>query len=819
LAAGRLQKDAQAKYLNSPETPLFHKGATLYNLHRARKAAHDKGQLIAVEGYVDVIAMTRAGFAEAVAPLGTALTEEQLALMWRMTGEPILCFDGDKAGIKAAHRAIDVALPHLSPGRTCALPSCPAGRTRTSCCARPGPEAIAEVVNRPRSFVDVLFAREVEREPLDTPERRADLEKRLRDLVGQIKDEVVRKHYREALEERLKALFQASRRTAGGGQGSGGAQGRRRAPWRPVPARAADPEVTGAVSSRLTQTALFRGASAPHPREVALVLAAINQPIIIEREAERSPRWNSSSRSLQALRAVVLDLAGHGEHRSVEEIRESILARGGGEALRQAEAHVTPGEAWVLAESAPDEALDRWRDAAHLHIRERPYLKRCEKSVKKSRDSDEQALDELMGLSSDGKCSSSHTSGRVCPESAGFFCPYLLPAQDGHSDCRGRSGMDKESLSRSRVKPVADAAALVKADFRCGRAAERQELTGSVTMAKQPAKKDEAQAQGGETADSPLLDLSDAAVKRLIKLAKKRGFVTIDEINGLMPSEEVTSEQIEDILAMFNEMGVNVVEKEEADDAEAAEGEDADDEPEAFRNRRRKLPVKAETREPVDRTDDPVRMYLREMGSVELLSREGEIAIAKRIEAGREAMIAGLCESPLTFQAIIIWRDELEDGKVLLRDIIDLEATYAGPDGKQAPKVDPPADDMLDTPKPRAAIPTMTRTARPARPSRKPKISTTNLTAACRCRRWKPISSRACSKRSAALPTTTRSCAASQDRMSRTSSPQSKSLSPAARSANTRSSRKRSSPTSSPCRSTRTASMRWSSSFMTSTSG
>ena len=220
-------------------------------------------------------------------------------------------------------------------------------------------------------------------------------------------------------------------------------------------------------------------------------------------------------------------------------------------------------------------------------------------------------------------------------------------------------------------------------------------------MAKQPAKKDEAQAQG-ETPDSPLLDLSDAAVKRLIKLAKKRGFVTIDEINGLMPSEEVTSEQIEDILAMFNEMGVNVVEKEEADDAEGEAAEEEADEPEAGESQP-KLPVKAEAREPVDRTDDPVRMYLREMGSVELLSREGEIAIAKRIEAGREAMIAGLCESPLTFQAIIIWRDELEEGKVLLRDIIDLEATYAGPDGKQAPKADVPPDDFSDAPKPARA--------------------------------------------------------------------------------------------------------------------
>jgi RNA polymerase primary sigma factor len=193
-----------------------------------------------------------------------------------------------------------------------------------------------------------------------------------------------------------------------------------------------------------------------------------------------------------------------------------------------------------------------------------------------------------------------------------------------------------------------------------------------------------------ETPDAPLplLDLSDAAVKKLIRAAKKRGYVTVDQINAVMPSEEVNSEQIEDILAMFSEMGVNVVETEEAEQEEERAEEPEADEPEPENELvevQQKVPAKAETKEPTERTDDPVRMYLREMGSVELLSREGEIAIAKRIEAGREAMIAGLCESPLSFQAIIIWRDELNEGKVFLRDIIDLEATYAGPDAKAMP--------------------------------------------------------------------------------------------------------------------------------------
>ena len=195
----------------------------------------------------------------------------------------------------------------------------------------------------------------------------------------------------------------------------------------------------------------------------------------------------------------------------------------------------------------------------------------------------------------------------------------------------------------------------------------------------------------------PLLDLSDAAVKKMIKQAKKRGYVTYEQLNAVMPSEEVTSEKIEDILAMMNEMGINVVETEEAeaDDEESREeAEEEESEGGELVEVQAKPPAKSEAKEPAERTDDPVRMYLREMGSVELLSREGEIAIAKRIEAGREAMIAGLCESPLSFQAVIIWRDELNEGKVFLRDIIDLEATYAGPDAKGAPAVapgDPPA--------------------------------------------------------------------------------------------------------------------------------
>jgi RNA polymerase primary sigma factor len=219
---------------------------------------------------------------------------------------------------------------------------------------------------------------------------------------------------------------------------------------------------------------------------------------------------------------------------------------------------------------------------------------------------------------------------------------------------------------------------------------ERRDMASKAKTAQTKDEAPEKEAEGAPDTPLPLLDLSDAGVKKMIKAAKKRGYVTYEQLNAVMPSEEVTSEQIEDTLAMLSEMGINVIENEDADtddnEEKAADevADDDDEEPgsELVESKAKPLAT-TEKKEPSERTDDPVRMYLREMGSVELLSREGEIAIAKRIEAGREAMIAGLCESPLTFQAIIIWRDELADGKVFLRDIIDLEATYAGPDAKQ----------------------------------------------------------------------------------------------------------------------------------------
>src|SRR5260221_8252556 len=221
--------------------------------------------------------------------------------------------------------------------------------------------------------------------------------------------------------------------------------------------------------------------------------------------------------------------------------------------------------------------------------------------------------------------------------------------------------------------------------FRTSRAAPARERLMATKTNATPQKEEVPKNEGPETPpDSPPLNLSDAAVKKLIRSAKKRGYVAHDQINSVLPSEEVNSEQIEGVLADETEVI-------EPDGRRQRNGKDESTEAEMQNEGgeivelKRPAPAKGKSSELSARTDDPVRMYLREMGSVELLSREGEIAIAKRIEAGREAMIAGLCESPLTFQAIIIWRDELNEGKVLLRDIIDLEATYAGPDAKAMP--------------------------------------------------------------------------------------------------------------------------------------
>src|SRR5215475_6256744 len=231
-----LEKDVPAKYLNSPETALFHKGDNLYNLATARQAAHDGAPLIVVEGYVDVIAMVTSGFGGSVAPLGTALTENQLALLWKMADEPILCFDGDRAGQKAAYRAADLALPHLKPGKSLRFALLPEGQDPDDLARSGGRGAIEEVISAARPLAEVVWSREIEAGNFATPERRAALEARIGELANSIRDEVIRRYYRQDFGERLARAFGPESPRSYGGRGGFNTESRRYPQRFPSPA-------------------------------------------------------------------------------------------------------------------------------------------------------------------------------------------------------------------------------------------------------------------------------------------------------------------------------------------------------------------------------------------------------------------------------------------------------------------------------------------------------------------------------------------------------------------------------------------------------
>lgn len=384
-----MSAEVSAKYLNSPETPLFHKGSLLFNHHNARKAAHDTGQAIVVEGYVDVIAMSLAGFPQTVAPLGTALTEDQLTLLWRMADEPVICLDGDKAGRKAASRAIDIALPLLEPGKSLSFSLLPDGQDPDDLARSGGKAAIAEVLGAARPLVDMLWTREVEAGPLDTPERRAAFERRLKESLGQIRDETTRKHYRHEMEERLAQLFastapaRAERGRDGGyqrgrGQGGGGGRGGFRqnvAPWAVGLLKA---------SSQLTRSKIMAQGRGEDVREAFILLALASHPGLILRcadeIAELSLDGPAAERFRQALLAAALD-----DNLDEAELAERLAQP----RVQEAQAHLMavtgPAERLKLAQAAdPESVFDSIRQAIVLHHRARTLhseLKAAERAL------------------------------------------------------------------------------------------------------------------------------------------------------------------------------------------------------------------------------------------------------------------------------------------------------------------------------------------------------------------------------------------------------------------------------------------------------
>jgi DNA primase len=304
-----MEREAKAKYLNSPETPLFHKGATLYNLHNARKAAHEAGTVIAVEGYVDVLAMTGAGLPQTVAPLGTALTAEQCALLWNMADEPILCFDGDKAGRAAAFRAIDTALPLIGPGRSFRFALLPDGQDPDELYRSGGPTAVGEAIAAARPLVDLLWARETETARLDTPERRAALERRFSELCRNIADEALRRHYSRELFDRCATLFSRSReqppRRYGARSGPGGGGAPMRRGFGPPAAPSTRGPLT--IGAALANSPLYRGAPSPiAPREALILLILLNHPELLAARLEELSGLELSSPEAETLRNTLI---------------------------------------------------------------------------------------------------------------------------------------------------------------------------------------------------------------------------------------------------------------------------------------------------------------------------------------------------------------------------------------------------------------------------------------------------------------------------------------------------------------------------------
>jgi DNA primase len=394
-----LEKDVAAKYMNSPETPLFHKGDNLYNLSAARQAAHNGSALVVVEGYVDVIAMVGSGFGATVAPLGTALTENQLALLWKMADEPILCFDGDKAGQKAAWRAADLALPQLKPGKSLRFALLPEGQDPDDLARSGGRIAIEEVIGAARGLADVIWSREIEGGSFATPERRAALEMRINELTNSIRDEVLRRYYRQDLAERLQRTFAPEGGRGGYGKGnfrgraggeSGprfggarasftpGAAGRFESRGRAQPSPGSQTINRGpyqAASPQLALSPIMRGQRSALSRREALILQTlINHPWLLHDHLEEVAALEMAHPEANKLRAAIIAAFASDHHQSpepseqAEKMRADLEARGFSQILQRVERAITTGAVWgAKLQAAREDVLSTWHQLVSLH--------------------------------------------------------------------------------------------------------------------------------------------------------------------------------------------------------------------------------------------------------------------------------------------------------------------------------------------------------------------------------------------------------------------------------------------------------------------
>jgi DNA primase len=401
-----LEKDVPAKYLNSPETPLFHKGDNLYNLAAARLATHNGSALVVVEGYVDVIAMVGSGFPASVAPLGTALTENQLALLWKMADEPILCFDGDRAGQKAAWRAADLALPHLLPGKSLRFALLPEGQDPDDLARSGGRGAIEEVIAAARGLADVIWSREIEGGTYATPERRAALEARVQELSNGIRDEKVRRYYRQDLDARLQRAFAPEGGRGSYGRGNyrgasgqfGGESGRRLAPrgsFTPGAAGRFEPRSGSfggrgqgsgggqtinrqpyqVASPQLAASPIMRGQRSAISRREALILQSlINHPWLLHDHLEEVAALELAHPEAHKLRAGVIAAFANDHHHNSEpseqseKMRADLTAGGFSQSLQRVDLAITTSAVWGAGPgAAPEDVLSTWHQLVSLH--------------------------------------------------------------------------------------------------------------------------------------------------------------------------------------------------------------------------------------------------------------------------------------------------------------------------------------------------------------------------------------------------------------------------------------------------------------------
>lgn len=365
-----LLPDQQPKYLNSPETELFHKGHILFNLAAAREAAREAKTVIVAEGYMDVIALTRAGFSNAVAPLGTALTADQLRLLWMMTPLPTLCFDGDAAGQKAAHRALDTALPHLEPGRSLQFAFLPEGRDPDDMVSGGAKDALAKLLAEPAPLIDVLWARERDRHPLDTPEQRASLDARLMELAHRIEHKSLNYHYVAALRDRLRAQ---GRQTGLPSRSPDASSWRTRPPTQAAGRTAsggkrANPNAAVRTSSLLASAIAQPSAPCSAPREALLVMTIVRHPWLLDENLEEIASVHLDDADCRRVRNGLLTVHQTEELLDKEKLLEHLSREGyGAELERLGRACAHKADPQFAPDANKEQVLECWRHVMMLH--------------------------------------------------------------------------------------------------------------------------------------------------------------------------------------------------------------------------------------------------------------------------------------------------------------------------------------------------------------------------------------------------------------------------------------------------------------------